>query len=588
MSKALGIHLAGRRFQLVALDGTFKKPKVRACVSGNAPDAGDATPEGLGDQLKAAAKENRKALESDNIGLAVESSLATFRSLALPFAEASKIEEVLKFEVEGQLPQWDIDAVVIDFHTVKATPVESQLLVTAVPKEELARRIGLAERAGLEPFDAEIEATALFRAAEQQGVLEPERAQVLVHFGGRTTTFVTVVEGRLSAMRALHLDLEGFDHSLESGSPEVAEAPSDEGSSNGVDETGPVAAPVAARPAADEARARSVRERIERELARTMGGSRSDVEFDSILVCGIDLPGLVDTQVADVPITRLDPLEGLTELGPEDRAHLVIAFGTALGRLGGSAIKPHLRREELTYASRFERLELPLGVLGLLILTLLASRFIIDQKVLASREADIQRWLAASRNYMIGQFGTDIVGALRPRAEEYESDPLCSYVEQIATDGDPIREYGAQIGRVESLMGQKIRALEEDLGAARDLTLPQSAMTGLNLVLDVLRELDAEESVGRFSIRSATARYVEGRGREATDRVQVELDLTFFGANDLEGSRSFSAFFSELERQPWVASEIERPSTTPLTTGEGIFLNGLRIDVDTTKADVEG
>lgn len=578
MAKTLGIHLAGRRFQLVALDGTFKKPKVRLCISGLAPQDEESSPhELLADELRSTAKEHRKQLVSDNIGLAVDSSMATFRSLSLPFAEPSKIEEVLKFEVENQLPQWDIDSVVVDFHVVHGTPVESQLLVTAVPKDELGERIDAASRAGLEPFDAEIEATALFRAAEQQGVLSAESAQCLVHFGARTTTLVVAVEGRLTSMRALHLELEALD---------------DADTITATDEDGDGELEVAREEihaVVSDDRMRAVRERVQRELARTMGSARTEVAFDRILVCGIEVDGLIGLTVQDVPVERLDPLAELVELPEEERSRLVIAYGTALGRLGGSAVKPHLRREELTYASKFERLELPLGVLGLLTLTLLSALYIVNGKVLDARELDVRRWLVASRNFMIGIAGdpTAPPGALRPRREEYETDQLYGYVEQIATTGDDKRSYSQQISRVEQLMDQKIRGLEEELGAARDLTLPQSAMTGVNLVLDVLRDLAAEGSIGRFSIRNARARYVEGR-RGSNDSVLVELDLTFFGENDLEGTQSYSAFFNALEDQPWLADELVRPSTPALDNGKGVYLNGFKVPVDTTLAQTEG
>lgn len=577
MAKTLGIHLSGRRFQLVGLDGTFKKPKVRVCVAGRAPveGEGESALELLTDELKAMAKEQRKQLESDNVGLAVESSMATFRHLSLPFAESSKIEEVLKFEIEGQLPQWDIDSVVVDFHTIESSPVESQLLVTAVPKDELGERIEAAAKAGLEPYDAEIEATALFRVAEQAELIGEESAQLLVHFGLRTTTLVTVIEGKLKAMRALHLDLEAFD-----GTDAGAESAGDEDGGREV-----AAEEVKAVTAAD--RAKTVRDRVMRELTRTMGSAETEVAFNTVLVCGIELEGLVGAEVQGVGIERLDPLEGLVELPTDERSRLVVAYGCALGRLGGSAVKPHLRREELTYASRFERLELPLGVLGLLTLTLLAALYIINGKVLNQRKADIESWIVASRNFMIGELGNPRnVGVLRPTAEEYESDNLFSYMTQIATVGDDKRTYAQQLSNAENLMAQKIRGLEEDLGAARDLTLPQSALSGANMVLDVIRELDAEESIGRFSIRSMTARHLP-KSRSAPDRVEVDLDLTFFGANDAVATESWSVLYNTLSEQPWLIDEIARPATVPLETGEGIYLNTLKILVDTTELEVE-
>jgi hypothetical protein len=580
MAKTCGIHLAGRRFQLVALDGSFKKPRVRACIGGSAPaDSEDLLGE-LSAGLRARAKQERKQLSSENIGLCVESSLATFRTLSLPFADPAKIEEVLKFEVESQLPQWDIDAVVVDFHVIRATPVESHLLVTAVPKSELSTRIQAADKAGFEPLDVEVEGTALFRAAEQAGLLDPAAAQCLVHFGLRTTTLVTVVAGELRSMRALHLELGDFDVADEGDAVGEKSAAGD-GEGEG--------AAVAPPPPADPARLEQVRSRVLREVSRTLSSARAEVEFSQVYVCGAEL-GLVGGQVLGTPIERLDPLEGLVELDPQQRARFVIAFGAALGRLGGSVVKPHLRREQLAYASKFERLELPLGVLALLVLTLLASKYIMTNEVLNQRIADIRRWQTASQYYMIGKPGTDIIGALRPTAQELQDDPLYSYVLKVGAEtgpGDTARSFGQQIANVETLIERKITDMHEALGAARDLTLPQSAMTGLNLVLDLLRELADEGSVGRFSIRSASAEYVPARG-SSSDRVQVDLNLTFFGANDLEGSNSFSAFVRAIEAQPWLADSFDRPATNVLENGKGIYVDRLRVVVDTTKAQVEG
>ena len=73
----------------------------------------------------------------DNVSVAVDSGLAAFRSLRLPFTDDAKIEEVLKFEIESELPQWSIDDVIVDFLVQQRDEKGSELLVTAVRKDDL-------------------------------------------------------------------------------------------------------------------------------------------------------------------------------------------------------------------------------------------------------------------------------------------------------------------------------------------------------------------------------------------------------------------------------------------------------------------
>src|SRR5688572_23533388 len=144
MSQSIGIHLGERTFHLLALEGGLKKHKVLCAVSGEIPVGEDAA-QSLVDQLRELAKEHK--LKADSVYLAIDSGVAAFRNLTLPFDDQAKIEEVLKFEVEGNLPQFDIDQVVVDFLVLNSKPgVESSLLVTAVPKDRLGAALKVCER----------------------------------------------------------------------------------------------------------------------------------------------------------------------------------------------------------------------------------------------------------------------------------------------------------------------------------------------------------------------------------------------------------------------------------------------------------
>jgi Tfp pilus assembly PilM family ATPase len=112
MSRTCGIHLDRQRFRLVVLEGSAKKHRIVAHASGQAASDEDAA-SALAAELRRAVKEHK--IKAESVGLAVDSGLAAFRTLTLPFDDRSKIEEVIKFEIENDLPQWNIDDVIVDF-----------------------------------------------------------------------------------------------------------------------------------------------------------------------------------------------------------------------------------------------------------------------------------------------------------------------------------------------------------------------------------------------------------------------------------------------------------------------------------------
>src|SRR5690554_3732111 len=113
MARACGIRIGPRRFELFVLDGSPKKPKVVASASGSYP-AGEEGPAAAARALKEAVRAH--SVPRDNVGVAIDGHSAAFRKVQLPFSDPNKIEPVLKFEVESQLPQFAIDDVVVDFH----------------------------------------------------------------------------------------------------------------------------------------------------------------------------------------------------------------------------------------------------------------------------------------------------------------------------------------------------------------------------------------------------------------------------------------------------------------------------------------
>ena len=163
MSQSIGIHLGERSFHLVALEGSLKRHKLVHASSGEIP-VGEGAAQVVIERLREIVKEEK--LRGESVYLAIDSGVAAFRTLTLPFDDREKIEEVIKFEIEGNLPQYDIDQVVVDFQVLSSKPgVESNLLVTAVPKDRLRGARGICERAGVVARGAVLGGAGLVDAA---------------------------------------------------------------------------------------------------------------------------------------------------------------------------------------------------------------------------------------------------------------------------------------------------------------------------------------------------------------------------------------------------------------------------------------
>lgn len=574
MASSCGIHVDHRRFHLVALDGSVKKHKISARFSGEVAPGEDPVV-AVSTALKRVAKEHK--LKSDSVHLAVDSGLAAFRTLTLPFDDRAKIEEVIKFEVENDFPQWDIDDVVVDFLVLTTKPgIESSLLVTAVPKQRLERQLAACERAGLESSDAELDGTALFTAAHGAGLLAEDSAQILVQVGDASTTVVVAAGGKLVSMRAIRAGaLPPLPSLFES--PDAEEEEGAEGAE-------------AAEASAEEAealqqRAEQTAQRIRRELGRTIAAIQSDRPIEAIYVCGHPL--LDEETLFDVPVLPMDVVVG----GAEEPipGELVVAYGAALSALGGSPLKPHLRREELRFTGKFERLELPMAVFSLLLFTLLAVQYIVLDKQIKWRDegvlthdppwpGDLQLWLQYSNSYLLPDPETGWTGRLKDPPKE-----LADFLERAEKgEIDTLTKF-QEIQRIRFLLTEEIKKIKRELGQVSDIKQPQSALQGMLLVMGVVKGLG--DQVGRYGIRSLSADYRQGRSG-APDTVEVKLDMDFFAEDSLAATRAYKAMQNALEAETWCVDFAERP-TNPLDGGKGISVDGITVEVNVEEAMAE-
>ena len=577
MATTCGIHIDGRRYHLVALDGTTRKHKILAAVSGDIPLDEDPV-EAVAQGLRNAIKEHK--LRPAEVQLAVDSGLAAFRTLTLPFDDRAKIEEVIKFEVENDLPQWDIDEVLVDFIVLSSKPgVESTLLVTALPKDRMEMQLAACEAGGLEAQEAELDGTALFDAASESGCLAEDAAQILVHVGDTSTTVVLADGGKLNSIRAFRAGahpgaLGAGAESEDSGAGDV-EAGEDPGSAEAGERT-------MEETLEAERRQRQTVQRIRRELGRTLSAARTEHDIEAIYVCGHELPGLVHEEIFDTPIA---PLEVLAEEGIEKPSEAVVAYGAALHALGAGTLTPNLRREELRFTGKFERLELPLAVFALSLFTLLTVLLIITNLQLQWRdvgtpdsEGDMQIWLMASNKYVFPDPDD-------PRPNTRLTDPpekLVGYARRAEAGEIPNKTKYDQIREISRLLKIEIHDLKKELGQVSDIEQPQSALEATTLVMGVIRKLQMESKM-RFGIRRYKAEYQSGSGRKE-DSVRIQLEMDFFADSTGAATRDYSAMQKAIDDEPWCV-DFDSKGTTPHDDGKGIAADRITIVVNLENAE---
>lgn len=577
MARSCGIRIGPRRFELIVLDGSAKKHRVTAFHTGEFPRGGEHPAAEAAAVLKEAVKAAN--VPTDNVGLAIDSGLASFRTLKMPDLDEDKIEAVLKFEVEGELPQWNIDDVVIDFQKIDAASGETSLLVSAVPKADIAREIDVATRAGAEPQEAELEATAMVNAALSAEVCHVDDAQVLVHVGEVSTAIVVMDGARVRSMRSIHIG--ALSHEPAPAEPDL-EDEAEEGER----------APAAEDPEDRERRLEQVASRVRRELLRTISGARTANPFEGVHVCGWLLPGLVGTDVEGVPVVELDVFEedsGEVGKSVEGAAPLVVAYGAALRMLGGGRVLGRLRREELRYSGTFERVELPLAIASLMLVTLMAVFNIFELKQVQMRTQDVDLWRVSTNNFMLGDMRArpPVPGNLDPVPE-----PIKKYFDDIRAgsevsqgginpESDPERTRLEQIQFVRNQLRNEVAKLDRELGNTGEIQQPQSALEAGTLVLGVLNELDAAD--GRPALRRVDSQYLFAR-QGGTDSVQVTLDLTFFADDAVTATRNSERYTQLLRDKPWVV-RVDTRGSKEFNEGEavGVTLDGFTVICDLTK-----
>ena len=145
------------------------------------------------------------------------------RTLSFPFRDASKLAQVVPFEMENLIPMPLEDVTVgslllpvRDSKDGSTKPKGSDVLVTAAPKEKIAEHLQFMASADLNPSAITIDGMALFSVSQ---FLKEEGAQVpgdmaIIDVGASKTTLCLVHEGRPVVLRTLLWGGNHLTHAL--------------------------------------------------------------------------------------------------------------------------------------------------------------------------------------------------------------------------------------------------------------------------------------------------------------------------------------------------------------------------------------
>jgi len=539
MAKGVGLDIGEYEIKVVELDGSYRKPRL-AKVSIDAVDALGAGDDDAGRASEALHVLKDAGIARENVCLAFPCREAVLRAITVPFVGDDNIRKVVKFEVEGSIHSHNVDDMVVDFLTIEVHPNQTKVMVVAAPKAPLRARLKALEGVGIEPESVDLDATALFRTADWLGCFAEKteaageegapKVHLVIDVGARSSAVLVVVDGKLVDMRALRTGTESFVDEVAAQfdvPPKVAREAVIAALQTGRDQNMVLPLPVPVEGEAEAAPALPARsaalpfgraaaardgflERFRRELMRFLAAVPQVHRVDVVWYTGggTQLPGVVDVlrEVCEAEPRPLDVL-GRMQHGLDDaeaaavNPRIACAVGLALGMMGGPA-RLDLRREDLVFARRFDRIKFPLAVacmLGVFLLFFMGLRALTDYRILrqeygwaatvdsGNRRAPKVSFLGYQNSYVKRIMTGDCHIERRLDGKAYET--LCNELARC--------EPFTHLPRIRDALRKHKQAEEEKTGYYADLSL-ESGFAVLVRMAEVLEKVGPK--LGRYLV----------------------------------------------------------------------------------------
>ena len=131
-----------------------------------------------------------------------------------------------------------------------------------------------------------------------------------------------------------------------------------------------------------------------------------------------------------------------------------MAYGSALRQLGGGALSPSLRREELRYTGTWERVEYPLAVASMMLFFVLFAIWFIQGQQHQKLNQNVRWWTMSLNKHLIGD--------ARP-GHLYPSHEDTKFVEEFKDSHSKPEDFDLSADLL-----AKLRVIDRELGKAVD------------------------------------------------------------------------------------------------------------------------
>ena len=564
MSKSVGLDIHERGVRAVEVTGHAKKLRVsRYLERAVTPRGGAPDPE----ELRAALTEIFKHFSKHHVIASVEAHDTIVREIPVPFRADDQIRKVIKYEAEHHLHDCDADDVIVQYAKVGESPEGTNLLVFAVRKDVIGRRIEYARGVGVEPLAMDLDALAFHGAVKAAGLLDESPTCVLLDIGHRSTGMVFVVDGAVRALRSVRLGVDsvaqGLARDMEIDATEAGQKLAELSG----EEQGDLLVPVhGAEGKAETAKGHAELERdvfhqkrdefaarLKREYVRSVAALRGGAAPSRVIATGpgVSMPGLLELLSHRLGVT-VEPfrpsqsfsckLDGAAEAFDVGGA---VALGLALKGVGHDALELDFRQEELKVANKFELLKSGLAVtVTLLFFALLAFSGYCVYKM---RQLDNERFASVLDNaykpFADVAASYNGLGGIEARYQVKPQD-----VEIAGPRPETVRRYLQQLDKMK-------RHLHSIVGDTKGLPQITSALGVWNDIFKTVGTLHDQLDYIDFESYNIT--------QKSVTLVLIVPDAE--AAVRLEEALKKLPYLSEMELEPWSASPLSGTNLQRIT-----------------------
>lgn len=153
MAHLVGVEISSTCIRVVTVDANFRQSVVSSAKS-IAVEPGE-TPESLWQRVRA-----ELPPEIESVALGVDGRVTSTRLLSFPFTDLRRLDSVIEFELESQVP-YALDETATTYVVIEKGTDSTQLVVALTPKEPLLAHFAAMHAVGIEPRSAILQAGVL-------------------------------------------------------------------------------------------------------------------------------------------------------------------------------------------------------------------------------------------------------------------------------------------------------------------------------------------------------------------------------------------------------------------------------------------